>query len=347
MHALIAYMGNELPTINEHLDSCVRRLDPFVQPIARHVLNAGGKRLRPLLTLISFRAFGGQGDPYPMASSLELLHSATLLHDDILDRADLRRGRPSAHLVYGRHAAILGGDALLALGNKIVAEYGDARLTNAISEAIMATATGEIREIAQVGNMSLTNAEYLEIVTGKTAYLIEAATRCGALLAGADNAGVEQAAQFGLNLGIAFQLVDDVLDYASSEEEAGKTVAADLREGKATLPLILYLESAAPEERKELQELVRRIGITDMGNTGAGTQSDDVQNNKGRAMSQQDLDLVIAAVQRVRETGAVERGREIAAGYAEAARASLQGLPPSPETELLGEALEYVVRRNK
>lgn len=343
MHALIAYMGKELPTINEHLDSCVQRLDSYVQPIARHVLNAGGKRLRPILTLCAFRAFGGQGDPYPMASSLELLHSATLLHDDILDSADLRRGRPSAHLVFGRHAAILGGDALLALGNKIVAEYGDARLTDAISQAIMATAMGEIREIAQVGNMSLTNAEYLEIVTGKTAYLIEAATRCGALLAGADDAGVEQAAKFGLNLGIAFQLVDDVLDYASSEEEAGKTVAADLREGKATLPLILYLESAAPEERHALQELVRRIGV----DTGEGEKGADVQNNKGRALSQEDLDLVIAAVQRVRATGAVDRGREIAAGYAEAARASLQGLPPSPETELLGEALEYVVRRNK
>ncbi len=334
MQALQVYMGSELPRINTHLDICVQRLDPYVQPIARHVLDAGGKRLRPLLTLLAFRAFGGgSADPYSLAASLELLHSATLLHDDILDSAGLRRGRPSAHIVFGKQSTILGGDALLALGNRLVAEYGDSRLTIAISDGIMRTATGEIREIAHVGNMSLTNEEYLEIVTGKTAYLIEAATRCGALLGGADDEGVENAAQFGLNLGIAFQLVDDALDYAASEEEAGKSVAADLREGKATLPLILYMEGAEPEERQRLQELVKRIGV------GA--------NDTGSDISDSDVAAVIAAVQRVRETGAVERTREMAAGYAQAARKSLGGFPLSQETDLLGEALEYVVQRNK
>lgn len=334
MQALQVYMGNELPRINTHLDTCVQRLDPYVQPIARHVLDAGGKRLRPLLTLMAFRAFGaGQADPYSLAASLELLHSATLLHDDILDSAGLRRGRPAAHTVFGRHATILGGDALLALGNRLVAEYGDSRLTVAISDGIMRTATGEIREIAQVGNMSLTNEEYLEIVTGKTAYLIEAATRCGAILGGADDAGVENASRFGLNLGIAFQLVDDALDYGASEEEAGKSVAADLREGKATLPLILYMEGAEPEERQRLQELVRRIGVD--------------ADSPVAEVSGEDIAAVIATVQRVREAGAAERTREMAAGYAQAARTSLEGFPPSQETDLLGEALEYVVQRNK
>ncbi|MFW5734569.1 MAG: polyprenyl synthetase family protein, partial [Oceanidesulfovibrio sp.] len=186
-----------------------------------------------------------------------------------------------------------------------------------------------------------TNEEYLEIVTGKTAYLIEAATRCGAILGGADDAGVENAAQFGLNLGIAFQLVDDALDYGASEEEAGKSVAADLREGKATLPLILYMEKAEPAERERLQVLVRRIGAA------KGRNETVVANGKGHAVSATDLESVIATVQRVRDTGAVERARDMAGHYAEAARQNLDGFPPSPETVLLGEALEYVVRRNK
>jgi len=338
MQALYAYIGNELPKINERLDLCIQRLDPYVQPIARHVLDAGGKRLRPLLTLLSYRAFGaGTADPYSLALSLELLHSATLLHDDILDSARLRRGRPSAHLEFGKQMTILGGDALLALGNRLVAEYGDPRLTIAISDGIMRTAAGEIREIAQVGNMRLNDAEYLEIVTGKTAYLIEAATRCGATLGGAGDADVENAAQFGLSLGIAFQLVDDALDYAASEEEAGKSVAADLREGKATLPLILYMEAAEQAELQRLQELMQRIGAGEAAAAGGAY----------RDMSEEDLQEVIATVQRVREAGAVERTRAMAGSYAQAARKHLEGFPASPETDLLGEALEYVVQRNK
>ncbi len=331
MHALLAYMEAELPAVNAHLEQCVARLHHTVQPQARYVLEAGGKRLRPMLTLLSHRALGGgqTPSPYAMASALELLHSATLLHDDILDGADLRRGRPAAHHAFGAPVAILAGDALLALGNLLVAEYGDARLTQCVSEAIMATATGEIREIAHVGDMALESDVYLEIITGKTAYLIEAATRGGALLAGADDATTAAAADFGRKLGVAFQLVDDALDYGVSEAQAGKTVAADLREGKVTLPLIFYREAASDADRAALFAM-----------------GESLRNASGE-LAPETAEAVQRVVASIRASDAVARTRAVAAEHAHAARASLAALPPGTERDLLGLALDYVVNRTK
>lgn len=322
MQELLRYLEDQQPRINAILDAETDKLDELVKPVVRHVLRAGGKRLRPLLTLMTARGLGYQGeDLYLRACSLEFLHSATLLHDDILDAATLRRGFPAAHLVYGNTLTILAGDALLALGNILMAQAGDTRLTMCISEAIMRTALGEIAEITRTRDASLRIDEYLEIITGKTAYLIQAACACGALLAKAEERFERAAAQFGLNLGVAFQLVDDALDYASTTEKMGKPVGADLREGKLTLPLLYYLQDAPSADRAELMNKIK-----------AGDMPDEE---------------VEGYVRRVQESGGDRKTRELAGEYLDKAAQGLALFPDSPEKPLLGQMIQYVHLREK
>lgn len=325
MQELIAYIEAEQPRVNEVLDRETGKLNHTVRPLVEHVLRAGGKRLRPILTILTARAMGYRKDNiYPMSCSLEFLHSATLLHDDILDDAEFRRGLPAAHTVYGQTETILAGDVLLALGNRLMADYGDARLTACISDAIMATATGEVLEIAHTRDAALSEERYLEIITGKTAYLIQAACRCGAILAGAEPELERAASDFGMALGVAFQLVDDALDYSSSAEVAGKPVGADLAEGKLTLPMLLYLKDQDVETQQDFAELFQQENS-----------DPDLQDKLGR----------VAA--KVRSLGYDKKTRDRAAQYLDTARKSLEMLPDCEERTLLGQALDYVLNRQK
>jgi octaprenyl-diphosphate synthase len=240
----------ELPVINAAIGREIDALPALVRPVAAHVMDAGGKRLRPMLTILFARALGFRGENlHTLASSLEFLHSATLMHDDILDNADLRRGKPAAHTLFGITPTVLAGDVLLALANEIVARTGNPALTSCISQAIMQTATGEIMEIAAIRKADISRGEYIEIITGKTAYLIQSACEFGVIAAEGSGRAREGARTFGLNLGIAFQLVDDALDYTSRADTSGKPLGGDLREGKFTLPLLLYLQSLPEEQR--------------------------------------------------------------------------------------------------
>jgi octaprenyl-diphosphate synthase len=322
MHRLNTFISSELPAINSALKRETGTLHPLVRPVAEHILDAGGKRLRPVLMLLTARALGRTGqDLYPVACSLEFLHSATLLHDDILDRADLRRGRSAAHLDFGEHKTVLTGDALLALANDIVARTGDPDMTRCIAQAIIQTATGEILEIAAIRDTSLTSAGYLEIITGKTAYLIQAACELGARMAGADDEMITRAKGYGVNLGIAFQLVDDALDYSSSAGTSGKPRGGDLREGKFTLPLLLFLESLEPEERDELRAGLARETLTE-----------------------EELHTITA---RIDAEGFAAATRVAAEEYLARARACLECFSASPEKALLEAVLEYVLIREK
>jgi octaprenyl-diphosphate synthase len=323
MTSVREFIGSELPRVEAYLSGQTGRLHATVQPIVEHVLLAGGKRLRPMLVLLTARACGlpPDVDPYPLACSLEILHSATLLHDDILDGAGLRRGRKSAHLLFGRGETILAGDVLLALANRIVAEYGEPRLTAILSEAILATATGEVMEIAAARDPDLPPASYLEIITGKTAFLFQAACRSGAVLARAGSKAEDAAGEFGLNLGIAFQLVDDALDYTAPEAVSGKPSGGDLREGKTTMPLLLFLESLPADERAQL---------------GA----------RFRANSLSEIETA-AIIARVQDMGLPGRTRDAARDYADRAARGLAALPPSPERTHLETALDFVLAREK
>ncbi|MBF0482765.1 MAG: polyprenyl synthetase family protein [Desulfovibrionaceae bacterium] len=318
---LTAFMSQELPRIEGLLREKTDSLSEYVRPCAGHVLAAGGKRLRPLLTILSARAFGYGGDVLPLACAMEFLHSATLLHDDIVDGSRLRRGKPAAHTVFDQTAAILTGDALLALANRMVAELGDARLTQLLSEAILQTATGEIMEVAHIRDFAMPVGKYLEIITGKTARLIEAACLCGAVLAGAGSEGEDAAKAFGLNLGIAFQLADDALDYTSDALVAGKTTGADLREGKPTLPLLLFLCSLPSREATGCLEIL----------------SDDGERNR-------QAETLLKAVT---EGGFAEQTRDRAQAYIAKAEDALAKFPDAPHRKLLRQSLSGAAKREK
>ena len=315
-------LSREVPAINSYLEEQADTLSPLVQPVVRHVLLAGGKRLRPLLTILVARALGHRGDDgYPLACSLEFLHSATLLHDDIVDGATLRRGRESAHMRFGATHTILAGDVLLALANRTVAEYDNPELTRILSEALLQTATGEILEIAHLRDVDLPLSTYLSIITGKTAYLLQAACHCGAVLAGAGETLCEAARNLGVNCGIAFQLVDDALDYTSPATVSGKPTGGDLKEGKVTLPLILYLSELPFDARRRLAEDFRQDQLS----------AEDIEYLRGN---------VVAG-------GHAERTREMAATYLDKAQAALALFPPSPEAELIGQVLAPMLARDK
>ena len=323
MNELINYLEQDLPRINEFIDAEIQHLDPSVQEVAQHVLGAGGKRLRPALTLITARCLeiSPEIDLLPLACSLEFLHSATLLHDDILDGSAMRRGRPAAHITFGTRETVLAGDVLLALANNLAAKYGDARITGALAEAIMGTATGEIREIARARDTSLSGDEYLTIITEKTALLFKCACLGGALAAKADPNKIEAAGEYGLNLGIAFQLVDDALDYAESPDNTGKPKAGDLREGKMTLPLVMLLESLPESERREVEH--------------------------GIAADSLDDEQIRSVLTKIAEGGFAEAAREEARNYAKKAGAALAVFPENRERKLLDQILDFVLTRKK
>jgi octaprenyl-diphosphate synthase len=325
MNDLLNYFDRELPVINRFIDDETEKLSPAVRPLVKHVFTGGGKRLRPLLTILTARCLAGTDrlpqDIYPLACSLEFLHSATLLHDDILDGAQLRRGQPAAHVVFGQTETILAGDLLLALANWLVANYNLPALSKVLSEAIMSTVLGEIDEIAKARNPSLDRAQYLDIITGKTAYLIQAACRCGAIAVLAGIEMEECAAEFGLNLGIAFQLVDDALDYVSPSDVSGKPSGSDLREGKFTLPLILYLESLPEAERSIL-----------------------VSGLETNTLGEEDIRRAVAAVE---AGGFAARTRDIAGEYLAKAEQALSAFPDNHERQVLAQALQFVLIREK
>lgn len=322
MNELRAYFAQELPGINAFLAAEADKLDGLVREVARHTLLSGGKRIRPVLALLFARALGhAQDNVTAIACAVEMLHSATLLHDDVLDDADLRRGKPAAHVRFGTTEAILAGDVLLALANKLGAEYDIPRLNSLLAQGIMATAEGEILELAHTAAPTADREAYMRIIIGKTARLIETACRLGAALATGDRAAEDAAGEYGLNLGIAFQLVDDALDYTVPEDEMGKPMGGDLREGKMTLPLILHLEQLPAPEAQGILDALRENRLTP--------------------------EQAECIVRNVAEKGLAQRTRDEAAAYAAKAVAALGALPAGPEREVLAQAAQYVLSRRK
>ncbi len=322
MQDLLDYLETIQPAINTALRTEIHSLRPLVRPVAEHVLDAGGKRLRPLLTILFARALGHTDDTiYPLACATELLHSATLLHDDIIDDALLRRGTPAAHTVFSPTRTILAGDALLALANLIVARYSMPALTACIAQAIMNTADGEIAEIEYMHSTQHTYEKYLEIIKGKTACLLQAACQLGALFAKATPEQGQAACDFGINLGIAFQIVDDALDFSPSAEATGKPVAGDLREGKLTPPLHMYLEAIHGKKRDDFLYKFTHSAFTD--------------------------DEVHAIAAEVRTMGLDSATRAMAETYLAHAAQALRVLGQCTEKTILLQTLEYVKNRSK
>lgn len=311
----------ELAPINRALADALNELPAPARPVARHIFEAGGKRLRPFLTVRTARLFGHAADDiYRLSITMEMLHAATLLHDDVLDNAARRRGHPAAHTVFPPASAILAGDALLAGANAIVASFGLPALSVAFSRATSETAAGEILEISLLGRVDVSAVEYLEMARGKTGWLLAESCRMGAIFAGADEGAQQDALDYGMNLGLAFQIVDDVLDFAPAEA-TGKPTGGDAREGKFTPPLRLYRASLKERERAEFDRAFMAGKI------------DEAQAAK------------IAA--KIRELGIDRKARREAESCLFKAREALSQMPESPEKKILYLMTEYVAGREK
>jgi octaprenyl-diphosphate synthase len=225
-------------------------------------MRSGGKRLRPLLMVLASRLSNYQGNyQYALSIVFEYLHAATLLHDDVVDNAELRRGRPSANTLWGNAAVVLVGDFLLATSFLLTVMSGNLKILRVLSETTTSMAEGEVLQLINSDNLEISEEDYIEVITRKTAILISAACQIGAILGEADEEQEEAMRRFGLNLGIAFQLRDDFLDYAGSEEEFGKPVGKDLQEGKITLPLIHALQSSDTNHHRRLVDLITSDGM--------------------------------------------------------------------------------------
>lgn len=299
----------------EQVTSCVRLVDH----VGRHTLTAGGKRLRPAFVSLAARATARPFDPArarKIGAAMEMIHMATLVHDDVIDHAATRRGQATASSIHGNTAAILSGDVLLAKAMAILAQDGDLEIIRMTSQAVVEIAEGEVRELECRGRFDLDEAEHLEVLRMKTASFIQCCCEAGALIAGADREERRALGTYGRHVGMAFQVVDDLLDYQS--DATGKPRAADFREGQATLPLI-YLR-ASLDAAEEAQTRAR---------FGSGATEPEIEELVGW----------------MRLRGALSRAESAARAQGDAALAALQPLPDAPARELLAQVVEFVLRR--
>jgi octaprenyl-diphosphate synthase len=248
---LSLHLRDELAAVERLLEERAASPVATIPDLSGYLISAGGKRLRPLLTLASARAAGGKAGHAVacLAAAVEFIHSATLLHDDVIDESDLRRGKAAARNVWGASASILVGDFLFARAFMLMVETRDMRILDILSRASSVIAEGEVRQLAALGKPDLDIAEYMAIVEAKTAALFEAAARAGALAGGANEAVAEAMGEYGRRLGRAFQLIDDLLDYGGLTAVIGKSVGDDFREGKLTLPILLAQAAGSPADR--------------------------------------------------------------------------------------------------
>lgn len=321
MRELKLILSREQPRINLELQKRVDELPPGSRAVAAHLLAAGGKRLRPLLTLLTGRVLGCREQAlYTLGAAVEILHAATLLHDDILDNAALRRNKPAAHMVFPTTQVVLTGDAMLATALMMVSGLGDARLTACISEAVLRTVEGEMGEFAALRDTAMPHEGYLAVITGKTAWMLRASCELGALYAGAPQGQVKAAADFGLELGVAFQMVDDALDF-SPAKVTGKPSGGDLREGKITPPLLFYIKTLPEEEQGRFQRKFRDNSFTE-------------NELNGISLS-------------IYQDGHAEATRELAGKHLDRAASALRLLPETPERGLLEKMSLYIRQRKQ
>ena len=292
----------------------------MVPELARYLIESGGKRLRPMLTVAAASMFGnGTGTAVNFAAAVEFMHNATLLHDDVVDESDMRRGKPAARMVWGNKASILVGDFLLGQAFMMMVETGDIGALGVLSSASAVMAEGEVFQLSKTGDLDTTPQDYAEVIRAKTAVLFQAACEVGAMSGGADAPGRAALARYGLELGNAFQLVDDVLDYGGQAGTLGKNTGDDLREGKMTLPVILALAEGSEREKQTIADAL------------------------GDAEASDEQVASVVAIMEHHKT--LSRTLDQAHAHARAAQQALDVLPESPMRSLLSDVVEFSVVR--
>ena len=317
---LLALTSADMAKVNALILSRADSHVAMVPELARYLIESGGKRLRPMLTVAAAQLFGsGNGSAINFAAAVEFMHNATLLHDDVVDESDMRRGKPAARMVWGNKASILVGDFLLGQAFMMMVETGDIASLGVLSAASAVMAEGEVFQLTKTGDLTTTPADYAEVIRAKTAVLFEAACKVGAMSGGADQAGREALARYGLELGNAFQLVDDVLDYGGQSGTLGKNTGDDLREGKMTLPVILALAEGSEAEHATIKAAL------------------------GDAEATEEAVAAVVAIMERHKT--LSRTLDQAHAHARAAQQALDVLPPSDMRALLNDVVEFSVLR--
>lgn len=291
----------------------------LVRQVADYIISSGGKRLRPALVLLSAGALGYQGQAQrELAAVIEFIHTATLLHDDVVDESSLRRGRTTANAVFGNAASVLVGDFLYSRAFQMMVGVNNMRIMQVLADATNVIAEGEVLQLMNIGDAELDEARYLKVIRFKTAKLFEAASRLGALLTDSDEATEATMARFGMHVGTAFQIVDDVLDYSGDQSQIGKALGDDLAEGKCTLPLIFAMRNGTPEQATIVREAIEH----------------------GR---REDFDRVLAAVQ---SSNALAAAMNTAQQETALAKDCLTGLADNPHSRALHALTDAAIHRN-
>ncbi len=317
---LLSMVQGDLDRIETALESNLTPHLELVREVAGHLMFAGGKRLRPLLIVLCARICGHE-TPFvtKLTSIFEFLHTATLLHDDVIDEASMRRGKPVANAVYGTSVTVLTGDFLLARALRIAAESESLRIIEVVAAMTEEISQGEIHQLIRKGDVSITEEEYMDVIRRKTGVLIQGACNTGAILAEASPEKENALTQYGDHLGLVFQIADDILDYTADTDELGKSVGADLREGKLTLPVIHALKAASATDRKRMEAIVTNPDFT----------TEEFVELQGL----------------LHRYGGIEYAKTVASNHVKAAKKNLEMFEPSETKAVLSLITDYALDR--
>ena len=312
-------LSEEMRAVDNLIRTSLHSEVALIGQVAEYIISAGGKRLRPQILLLSAGALGYAGTHHhELAAMIELIHTSTLLHDDVVDESALRRGNQTANAMFGNAASVLVGDFLYTRAFQMMTRSGSMRIMEVMADATNIIAEGEVLQLMNIGNTDIDEAGYLKVIHYKTAKLLEASARLGAILSLADPETEALLARYGLHLGAAFQIIDDVLDYSGKTEEIGKNLGDDLAEGKATLPLIHAMREGTPAQATAVRS----------------------------ALEQADRNLLPQVLEAVKATGALDYSRQLAQSEAQQALACLNGLPDSPQHRALAALPSIAIERN-
>ncbi|MEM7468708.1 MAG: octaprenyl diphosphate synthase [Pseudomonadota bacterium] len=316
IHALVA---TDLEAVDQRIKSRLYSDVMLINQLSHYIIGGGGKRLRPILVLLAAKAVGYEGQRHiDVACIIELVHTATLLHDDVVDASQMRRGRETANLVWGNEASVLVGDFLYSRAFQMMVDLQNMRILEVLADATNTIAEGEVMQLVNCHDPSITEQRYLDTIRNKTAKLFEASSQLGVVLS-TNDAELESAfATYGRHLGTAFQLIDDALDYNSSADSIGKNIGDDLSEGKPTLPLLYAMWNGEPSQKEVVRNAIEQGGL-------------------------EQIDTILAAIE---SSGAIKYTFSIAEAEAAKAKAALRDVPPSPYLDALNALAEFAVHRS-
>ncbi len=319
IQAVYALVAEDMQAVNRMITARLSSEVALINQMGHYIISSGGKRLRPMLVLLSARAFGYQGEQHiNLSTVVEFIHTATLLHDDVVDASNMRRGQETANSIWGNEASVLVGDFLYSRSFEMMVEVGSMEVMEILAHATNTIAEGEVLQLLNCHDPDTTEERYLDVIRSKTAKLFEAAAELGAVLGGQDAETRRALRDYGMHLGTAFQLIDDVLDYSASPEEMGKNIGDDLAEGKPTLPLIHAMRQ------------------------GSSTQAALIRN----AIEHGGRDVIREVTSAIESTGAIAYTARSAQHEAEKALASLHRIPASPYRDAMYALAEFAIKRN-